>query len=73
MTSERTAEYGEIARFGIEEFVSDNVIILRNVLEEEKRRRTIEILKYRGTNHNKGEYPFTVTAGQGIVVIPLDE
>ncbi len=73
MTSERTAEYGEIARFGIEEFVSDNVIILRNVLEEEKRRRTIEILKYRGTNHNKGEYPFTVTSGQGIVVIPLSE
>jgi circadian clock protein KaiC len=71
MTAERTEEYGEIARFGVEEFVADNVIILRNVLEEEKRRRTIEILKFRGTNHQKGEFPFTVIPEQGIVVIPL--
>lgn len=71
MTAERTEEYGEIARFGIEEFVTDNVIILRNILEEEKRRRTIEILKYRGTSHHKGEYPFAIIPGQGLVVIPL--
>jgi circadian clock protein KaiC len=71
LTAERTEEYGEIARFGVEEFVADNVIILRNTLEEEKRRRTIEILKFRGTYHQKGEWPFTVTDGQGIVVLPL--
>jgi circadian clock protein KaiC len=71
MTSERTSEYGEIARFGVEEFVADNVIILRNILEEEKRRRTIEILKFRGTPHHKGEYPFTIIPGQGIEIIPL--
>ena len=50
---------------------ADNVIILRNVLEEEKRRRTIEILKFRGTMHRKGEYPFTIIPGEGIVAIPL--
>ena len=71
LTAERTAEYGEIARFGVEEFVADNVIILRNILEGEKRRRTIEILKFRGTTHYKGEYPFTVLPDQGVVVIPL--
>lgn len=71
MTAERTTEYGEIARFGVEEFVADNVIILRNVLEAEKRRRTVEILKFRGTTHQKGEYPFTVLPGEGIIVIPL--
>ena len=71
MTAERTAEYGEIARHGIEEFVADNVIILRNVLEDEKRRRTIEILKLRGTSHHKGEYPFTIIPADGIIVIPL--
>lgn len=71
MTSERMREYGDIARYGVEEFVADNVIILRNVLEDEKRRRTIEILKYRGTSHQKGEFPFTVMPGSGIVVIPL--
>jgi len=71
VTAERTQEYGEVARFGVEEFVSDNVIILRNVLEAEKRRRTMEILKLRGTQHQKGEFPFTVIPGEGIVVIAL--
>jgi len=71
ITAERTQEYGDIARFGIEEFVADNVIILRNVLEAEKRRRTMEILKFRGTSHQKGEYPFTVIKDKGIVAIPL--
>jgi len=33
MTTERLEEYGAVARFGVEEFVSDNVVILRNVLE----------------------------------------
>lgn len=71
ITTERVQEYGEIARYGVEEFVADNVIILRNVLEAEKRRRTIEILKFRGTLHQKGEFPFTVMPGEGISVIPL--
>ncbi len=70
MTTERIDEYGPIARYGVEEFVSDNVVILRNVLEAEKRRRTVEILKLRGTTHMKGEFPFTM-GSQGISVFPL--
>ncbi len=71
ITAERLDEHGQISRFGVEEFVSDNVILLRNTLQDEVRRRTVEILKFRGTNHQKGEWPFTIVAGQGIVVIPL--
>ncbi len=71
LTAERQQEYGDIARYGVEEFVADNVIILRNVLEDEKRRRTVEILKFRGTAHQKGEFPFTILPGAGIAVIPL--
>jgi circadian clock protein KaiC len=71
MTAERTDDYGPIARFGIEEFIADNVMVLRNVLGDEKRRRTIEILKFRGTDHQKGEYPFTIVPNEGMVVIPL--
>jgi circadian clock protein KaiC len=71
MTAERTEDYGPIARFGVEEFIADNVMVLRNELEEEKRRRTIEILKFRGTDHQKGQYPFTIVENEGIVVIPL--
>jgi circadian clock protein KaiC len=71
LTAERRHEYGDIARHGIEEFVADNVIILRNVLEAENRRRTMEILKFRGTDHQKGEHPFTIVANGGIVGVPL--
>lgn len=71
ITIERVHEYGEIARFGVEEFVADNVIILRNPLDQEKRRRTIEILKFRGTTHQKGEYPFTIDPTSGVTIIPL--
>jgi circadian clock protein KaiC len=71
LTAERTDDYGPVARFGVEEFIADNVMVLRNVLENENRRRTIEILKFRGTDHQKGEFPFTIVHDDGLVVIPL--
>lgn len=71
LTAERTADYGPVARFGVEEFIADNVMILRNVLEDESRRRTIEILKFRGTDHQKGQFPLTIAPDTGVVVIPL--
>ncbi|MDP9070618.1 MAG: circadian clock protein KaiC [Actinomycetota bacterium] len=71
LTAERRHEYDAIARFGVEEFVSDNVVILRNVIENEKRRRTVEILKLRGAPHRSGEFSFTIVPGEGISVIPV--
>jgi circadian clock protein KaiC len=70
ITTERNIDYGELTRYGVEEFVTDNVVILRNLLENQKRRRTIEILKFRGTNHQKGEFPFTITE-KGAAVVSL--
>jgi circadian clock protein KaiC len=71
LTAERTEDHGPVARFGVEEFIADNVMILRNALEDETRRRTIEILKFRGCDHQKGEYPFTIVPHGGVIVIPL--
>jgi circadian clock protein KaiC len=71
MTAERAEEYGPVARYGVEEFVTDNVIILRHPLDHERRRRTLEILKFRGAPHRKGEYPFSIDRRSGINVIPL--
>ncbi len=71
ITSERLEEYGLVSRFGVEEYITDNVVILRNVLEDEKRRRTIEILKYRGSIHSRGEQSFVITRPNGVVIIPL--
>lgn len=71
MTAERNNEYGEITRHRLEEFVADNVVILRNVLHREKRRRTIEVLKMRGSHHAEDEAPFTLLENRGVVAVPL--
>ena len=70
MTAERSDDYGAIAQYGFEEFVANGVLVLRNALEGEKRRRTAEVLKLRGGSHMKGEHIFTLKAGEGIVVVP---
>jgi len=71
LTSERIHEYDGLSRYSVEEFVLDNVIVLRNVLLEERRRRTIEIVKFRGLPHRTGEWLFTIDPREGFVVIPL--
>jgi circadian clock protein KaiC len=70
ITAERIDDYGPVSRMGFEEFLADNVIVLRNALDNEKRRRTIEILKLRGGAHERGEHLFTLVRGKGIVVVP---
>ncbi|MFH1221353.1 MAG: circadian clock protein KaiC [Candidatus Eisenbacteria bacterium] len=70
-TAERTQEMGGVARYGVEEFLADNVVIIRNLLEDERRHRTIEILKFRGADHENGQQPFTITPDRGIVITPL--
>jgi circadian clock protein KaiC len=69
LTTEREHDYGPVSRRGVEEFVTDNLILLRNVLTTEKRRRTIEVVKFRGTGHGAGEFGFSVNQA-GITVIP---
>jgi circadian clock protein KaiC len=71
ITAERSDDYGPIARYQVEEFVADNVVVLRNVLAVDERHRTIELLKMRGADHQKGEYPFTIISDRGAIVVPL--
>ncbi|NLU76186.1 circadian clock protein KaiC [Streptomyces sp. HNM0575] len=71
ITAERNSEYDGVSRYYVEEFVADNVIILRNVLVAERRRRTVEVVKFRGAMHRTGEWLFTIDPSDGFVVIPL--
>ncbi|HEY3946720.1 MAG TPA: circadian clock protein KaiC [Solirubrobacteraceae bacterium] len=71
ITAERDQEYGSIAGFGVEQFVADNVVILRNVVERGNRRRTLEILKFRGVPHRIGEFSFAIVPGEGISLLPI--
>lgn len=62
LSAERPTEKGTISRYGVEEFVSDNVILLHNRLSERGiRERSIEILKFRGSDHDSEEAPLVVT------------
>jgi circadian clock protein KaiC len=70
MTAERPVEDGSIARFGVEEFVSDNVILLHNRLTHRgDRERTVEILKFRGSAHEVNEAPLIV-GNVGMEIFP---
>ena len=69
--AEAASSEGSLTTLGVEDYVCDMVIVLRNVVDGERRRRTVEINKYRRSAHQKGEYPFTITA-KGISIFPLD-
>lgn len=71
VTAER--DHDDASRLDVEEFVADNVLILRNTLEAGVRRRTLEALKLRGTPHLTGEFPYAIRASEGVVVAALAE
>jgi circadian clock protein KaiC len=68
ITAERGA--GDLTRFGIEEYVSDCVILLDHRVDVEITTRRIRIVKYRGSAHGTNEYPFLIDT-DGISVLPI--
>lgn len=69
--AEAPSDYGQLTTMGVEDYVCDLTIILRNIIDGGRRRRSIEVNKYRRSAHYKGEYPCTVTT-RGLAVFPLD-
>jgi circadian clock protein KaiC len=67
-----TAERGEgaLTRFGIEEYVSDCVMLLDNRVSNQITTRRLRIVKYRGSAHGTNEYPFLID-GKGVSVLPV--
>jgi len=67
-----TGERGEksLTRHGIEEYVSDCVIMLDHRVHEEISTRRLRVVKYRGSAHGTNEYPFVISA-HGFSVLPV--
>lgn len=67
-----TGERGEgsLTRQGLEEYVSDCVILLDNRVVNQITTRRLRIIKYRGTVHGTNEYPFLIDE-DGISVLPV--
>jgi circadian clock protein KaiC len=71
LTTIVTAERGEgtLTRHGLEEYVSDCVILLDHRVDEQVSTRRLRIVKYRGSSHGADEYPFLID-DQGFSVLP---
>jgi circadian clock protein KaiC len=67
-----TAERGEgaLTRHGLEEYVSDCVILLDHRVTDQVSTRRLRVVKYRGTAHGTNEYPFLIDEG-GFSVLPI--
>ncbi len=72
VTAVITGESGEgtLTRHGLEEYVSDCVILLDHRVTDQMSTRRLRIVKYRGTTHETNEYPFLIDE-DGISVLPV--
>jgi len=67
-----TGERGEglLTRQGLEEYVSDAVILLDHRVHDQVSTRRLRVVKYRGSHHGTNEYPFLIDS-DGISVLPV--
>ena len=67
-----TAERGDgvLTRHGLEEYVSDCVILLDHRVTDQVSTRRLRVVKYRGTAHGTNEYPFLIDE-DGFSVLPI--
>ena len=72
ITTVITAEHGDgsLTRQGLEEYVSDCVVLLDHRVSEQVATRRLRVVKYRGTAHGTNEYPFIIDEN-GIEVLPI--
>ena len=59
-----------LTRQGLEEYVSDAVILLDHRVQEQVSTRRLRIVKYRGSHHGTNEYPFLIDR-DGVSVLPV--
>ena len=72
VTAVITAERGreQLTRHGLEEYVSDCVILLDHRVNDQIATRNLRVVKYRGAFHGTNEFPFLI-AENGISVLPI--
>jgi len=72
LTTVITGERGEgkLTRHGIEEYLSDCVVVLDDRVVQDVATRRLRVLKYRGSRHGRNEYPFLI-GDDGLEVLPI--
>ena len=69
--AEAPSDYSQLTTLGVEDYVCDMVVVMRLAIDGDRRRRSIEVNKYRRSAHYKGEFPCTITT-RGLAIFPLD-
>lgn len=72
VTTVLTGEKGHdtMTRHGMEEYVSDCVLLLNQTVQDHVTYRSLRIIKYRGSSHVANECPFLISS-EGLTVVPL--
>jgi circadian clock protein KaiC len=68
VTAERG--YETLTKYGLEEYVSDCVIVLDHRITEQISTRRMRIVKYRGSQHGTNEYPYLI-GENGFSILPI--
>ncbi len=63
-------EHDLYTHHGMEQYISDCIILLDKRVDEEISVRRIRVIKYRGSNHGTNEYPFVID-DNGLSIIPI--
>lgn len=74
LTAVITAEAGNntLTRYGLEEYLSDFVLLLKTTTNHNVTTRSLRLIKYRGSDHEIDEYPFLINSS-GFSVLPLSD
>lgn len=68
ITGEKSSD--SLTKYGLEEYVSDCVILLDHRVVNQVATRRLRVLKFRGSKHGTNEYPFTIS-DRGFLVLPI--
>jgi len=70
ITAERGRGSEQLTRHGLEEYVSDCVILLDHRVNDQIATRHLRVVKYRGALHGTNEFPFLI-GDEGLSVLPV--
>jgi len=70
ITAERGRDHEQLTRHGLEEYVSDCVILLDHRVNDQIATRHLRVVKYRGALHGTNEFPFLI-GDEGLSVLPI--
>ena len=70
LVSEVAAQSDSYSMFGVEEAISDGIILMANMERRGDLLRTLQVIKMRGTMHSRAKYVLDLTP-EGVLLVPL--